>query len=239
MFLSYRKNEPAHYLLKIESFSILSEAGTIKFESEVFETGGHKWSDDDGNRTTFHENQMKWGFDKLISLQHFSESSRGYLFNDSCVFGVEISAVPKYAQKDRCLSMIKPPPTMNTYSWTVDKFAALTDYDMLTSEVFKVGKVKWNLLLCPEGAGTNIIIVLQVHEAALLPPGWRVYANYELRVKNQSGYADQVREFNNWFCQSNDNQGSSFRDISNGFLLNDKMIVEAKILVIGMLRNFI
>ncbi|KAI3515622.1 hypothetical protein L1887_14523 [Cichorium endivia] len=156
----------------------------------------HAFIDDDGNRTTFHEKQMKWGFDKLISLQHFTESGRGYLFNDSCVFGVEISPFPKYALVDRCLSMIKPPPTMNTYSWTVDKFSALTD-DMLTSEVFKVGKVKWTLTLyprgCNSGEGTNVSIFLKVHEAALLPDGWRVYAKYELRVKNQGGYADKLR----------------------------------------------
>lgn len=38
------KNEPAHYMLKIESFSLLSEAKTIKFESDVFEAAGYKWS---------------------------------------------------------------------------------------------------------------------------------------------------------------------------------------------------
>lgn len=43
MLLSTTKNEPSHYMLKIESFSILSEAGNIKIESDVFEASGHKW----------------------------------------------------------------------------------------------------------------------------------------------------------------------------------------------------
>ncbi|KAL8264651.1 hypothetical protein R6Q59_022781, partial [Mikania micrantha] len=43
MFISRRKHEPAHYMLKIESFSLLYEAATSKIESDVFETSGHKW----------------------------------------------------------------------------------------------------------------------------------------------------------------------------------------------------
>lgn len=44
MFRSIGKNEPDHYMLKIESFSLLSEAGTKKFESDIFEASGYKWS---------------------------------------------------------------------------------------------------------------------------------------------------------------------------------------------------
>lgn len=38
------RNEPAHYMLKIESFSLLSQEGTKNFESPVFEASGYKWS---------------------------------------------------------------------------------------------------------------------------------------------------------------------------------------------------
>ncbi|PWA83383.1 small GTPase superfamily [Artemisia annua] len=37
------KTEPAHYMLKIESFSLLLQAGTPKFESDIFEASGYKW----------------------------------------------------------------------------------------------------------------------------------------------------------------------------------------------------
>ncbi|GKG47546.1 small GTPase superfamily protein, partial [Tanacetum coccineum] len=37
------KTEPAHYMLKIESFSLCSQAGTPKFESDIFEASGYKW----------------------------------------------------------------------------------------------------------------------------------------------------------------------------------------------------
>ncbi|XP_060189927.1 uncharacterized protein LOC132618961 isoform X3 [Lycium barbarum] len=38
-----RVASPAHYLLKIESFSLLLESGVEKFESNEFEAGGYKW----------------------------------------------------------------------------------------------------------------------------------------------------------------------------------------------------
>jgi hypothetical protein len=40
---STRHFPPTHYKLKIESYSLLSEIGLEKYESGVFEAGGHKW----------------------------------------------------------------------------------------------------------------------------------------------------------------------------------------------------
>lgn len=96
----------------------------------------------DGKRTRFHEKKTRWGFRKLMSLDSFKEAENGYLFGDSCEFGAEVFVVPKYAQKDQCLSMIKPPITMNTHIWTIANFSALKD-EALYSEDFKVGQVKW------------------------------------------------------------------------------------------------
>lgn len=38
-----REASAAHYLLKIESFSFLSNSGIEQFESNEFEAGGYKW----------------------------------------------------------------------------------------------------------------------------------------------------------------------------------------------------
>lgn len=38
-----REDSPAHYFLKIESFTRLSESGIYKFESNEFEAAGYKW----------------------------------------------------------------------------------------------------------------------------------------------------------------------------------------------------
>lgn len=106
----------------------------------------------DGKRTRFHQKKTRWGFRKLISLDSFKDAESGYLFGDSCEFGAEVFVVPKYTQKDQCLSMIKPPVTMNTHVWTISKFSLVKE-DTLYSEDFKVGKVKWyiicfNMFIC-------------------------------------------------------------------------------------------
>ncbi|KAA8545756.1 hypothetical protein F0562_020793 [Nyssa sinensis] len=40
---TFREIQPAHYLFKIESFSLLLETNTEKYESDEFEAGGYKW----------------------------------------------------------------------------------------------------------------------------------------------------------------------------------------------------
>ncbi|GJZ10661.1 putative ubiquitinyl hydrolase 1 [Tanacetum coccineum] len=214
------KTEPAHYMLKIESFSLLSQAGTPKFESDIFEASGYKWRLElypngneeenagsnisiylricdtkyaDGKRARFYEKQIKWGFSKLISLESFCNSVNGCIYNDSCVFGAEVFSVPRYTETDRCLSVIKPSAVMSTHTWTIENFSARTEHELLSDD-FKVGKVKWELALYPKGYGTgkdtHLSIFLCVHDSGSLTTGWRIYAKYKVRVKHHCGGAD-------------------------------------------------
>ncbi|KAL8195261.1 hypothetical protein R6Q57_025664 [Mikania cordata] len=207
------------------------------------------FQDVNGHRTRFNEKMTTWGFDKLISTESFMESKNGYLFNDSCVFGVEIFAVPQFTRLDRCLLMTKPLPTMNAFTWTINKFSDLTD-EVVYSDIFKVGKVKWKLLLYPKGKnsgeGTHLSIYLGVHDVSSFPDGWKLYAKFNLRVRNQCSKSDKEKETDNWFCNSAQDWGYSsymlLSELSNsetGFLLNDNLMVEAKISVMGTLRHFI
>ncbi|KAL8264742.1 hypothetical protein R6Q59_022872 [Mikania micrantha] len=297
MFISRRKREPAHDMLKIESFSILYEAKKSKIESGVFDASGHKWrldihankgdhislhvvicdtgsdskgwdvcvdvsffvydhilnnyvtfQDVNGHMTRFNEKTTAWGFDKLKSTKSFMESKNGYLFNDSCVFGVEIIEVPQFTQLDRCLLMTKPLPTMNTFTWTIKNFSTLTE-EALFSDAFKIGKVKWNLSLFSKGyglgIGTHLSIFLGVHDAMSLPNGWKVFADFKIRIKSPFTESDIVQGLNIWFCNSDNKGFQTFMLLSelingkNGFLLNDSLSVEVEFLGIGKLRNFI
>lgn len=62
----------------------------------------------------------EWGFDKLIPLITLKDATNGYLFNDSCAFGVELLAIEKGCKGDS-LSLIKD-PTNSTYTWKIDNF---------------------------------------------------------------------------------------------------------------------
>ncbi|KAI3675348.1 hypothetical protein L1987_84937 [Smallanthus sonchifolius] len=305
--VSSGNNEPAHYKLKIESFSLLSEAGIEIYESDVFEASGYKWKLEvypngnekefvndhisvylvicdtknlekdwevhvyfkiliydhirhnyltiqggDGKRARFHEKKTRWGFRKLISLDSFKEAENGYLFNDSCEFGAEVFVVPKYTQKDQCLSMVKPPITMNTHVWTISKFSLLTE-EPLYSEDFKIGKVKWKLSLYPKGfktgKNTNLSIFLRPHDvgSGSQSDEWKIYAKFKIRVKNhKAGGAHKSEEADHWFCKTADGWGfpcfmllSDLHDYKNGFLSNDTLIVEAKILIVGILKHLV
>ncbi|KAL7593432.1 uncharacterized protein LOC111904250 [Lactuca sativa] len=307
--ISSGNNEPAHYKLKLESFSLLFEAGIVKYESDVFEASGYKWKLElypkgneeeyindhislylvicdtqslergwevyvyfkiliydhirhnyltiqggDGKRTRFHEKKTRWGFRKLMSLDSFKEAENGYLFGDSCEFGAEVFVVPKYAQKDQCLSMIKPPITMNTHIWTIANFSALKD-EALYSEDFKVGQVKWKLSLYPKGSktgkNTNLSIFLRPHDVGSGSGSgsdeWRVYAKFKIRVKtHEFGSTHESKEADHWFCKTSDGWGfpcfmllSDLHDSKKGFLWNDTLVVEAQILIVGILKNLV
>ncbi|KAI3753034.1 hypothetical protein L2E82_25078 [Cichorium intybus] len=303
--ISSGNNEPAHYKLKIESFSLLCEAGILKYESDVFEASGYKWrlelypngnkdeyindhislylvicdtqglargwevyvyfkimiydhirhnyltiQGGDGKRTRFHEKKTRWGFRKLMSLDSFKEAENGYLFGDSCEFGAEVFVVPKYAQKDQCLSMIKPPTTMNTHIWSITKFSTLKD-EPLYSEDFKVGQVKWKLSLYPKGSktgkNTNLSIFLRPHDVGSGSDDWRVYANFKIRVKtHEFGGTHENKEADHWFCKTSEGWGfpcfmllSDLHDSKKGFLWNDTLVVEAQILIVGILKNLL
>ncbi|KAL8264646.1 hypothetical protein R6Q59_022776 [Mikania micrantha] len=205
--------------------------------------------DVNGHRTKFNEKKTSWGFDKLLSLESFMESKNGYLFDDSCVFGVEIFAVPEFTRLDRCLLMTKPLPTMNTFTWTIKKFSDLTD-EVVYSDIFKVGKVKWKLLLYPKGhksgEGTHMSLYLGVHDVASFPDDWKLYAKFNLWVKNQRTESETKKETDNWFCDSAQDWGfssfmllSKLSDSQTGFLLNDNLTVEVEISAMGTLRHFI
>ncbi|KAJ9551959.1 hypothetical protein OSB04_016004 [Centaurea solstitialis] len=204
---------------------------------------------ENGNRTKFHEKKMKWGFDKLISLESFKKSENGYLENDSCVFGAEVFAVTEYAQKDRCLSMIKPPPNLKPYIWIIDNISSLTEGPDLYSGIFKACKVNWKLHTRFKksviSVGKYLAIFLEIHDADLLPVGWKVYARYKLRLKNQSdkGEMEEELKLGYWFDESHVSCGAPcfmpFSKNEKETLLNGRLIVEAEILYVGMFRNFI
>ncbi|KAL8238346.1 hypothetical protein R6Q59_019427 [Mikania micrantha] len=300
--ISSGNNEPAHYKLKIESFSLLSEAGIENYESDVFEAGGYKWKLEvypngnerelagdhisvylvicdtqhlqkewevhvyfkiliydhirhnyltiqggDGKRTRFHEKKTRWGFRKLISLDSFKKPENGYLYGDSCEFGAEVFVVPKYTQKDQCLSMIKPPVTMNRHVWTISSFSILKE-EPLYSEDFKVGKVKWKLSLYPKGSkkgkNTNLSIFLRPQDVGS-GDDWKVYARFKIQVKNHNADGShKSEEADHWFTNKADGWGfpcfmllSDLHDDKKGFLSNDTLIVEARILIVGILKH--
>ncbi|KAK4839146.1 hypothetical protein QYF36_019529 [Acer negundo] len=68
------------------------------------------FSNQDAKEMHYHSVSTKFGISKFIDLNTFSNRSNGYLFNDNCVFGVEVFVV-KNSFKKGCLTMMHDPAT--------------------------------------------------------------------------------------------------------------------------------
>ncbi|CAM8909718.1 unnamed protein product [Rhodiola kirilowii] len=111
----------------------------------------------------FHGLKKEWGFARLISLERFKDAKNGYLVNDCCVFGVEISVLtPGIRSGIGNLVMLKQ-PSDGTFTWKLDNFSTLSGD--VTKE-FKVQGQEWKLQIYPNGdssaQGTHLSMYLRL-----------------------------------------------------------------------------
>ncbi|XP_071740365.1 uncharacterized protein [Rutidosis leptorrhynchoides] len=209
MLISERSREPAHYMLKIESFSLLSQVPHMTVDSDVFEASGHKW------RLDLYSNGKKMD-NKFISLYVVfcdTETLPKGCSVDVIFFLFMIMHVTR-TQHFKMLMETEQGFMRRRKKWGFEKLISL--------ESFKDTK-NGKLLLYPKGnmtvSGTHISVYLGVHDASLLSDDWRVHADFTIRFS----------------CLADDWGFTSFLELSevtdaaNGFLLNDTLIVEVEI----------
>ncbi|CAL5322103.1 unnamed protein product [Camellia sinensis] len=123
------------------------------------------------------------------------------------------------------------------FTWKIENFSSLCT-NKLYSSTFSIGSNKWRMLLFPKGNNTNhLSMYLDVPDSAVLPYGWSRYAQFSLAVIDQIHNHNFVRkdhikehEFNS---EGSDWGFTSFmplsklHDPSEGFLVNDTIIIEA------------
>ncbi|TYG62877.1 hypothetical protein ES288_D07G267800v1 [Gossypium darwinii] len=202
----------------------------------------------DGVIKRYYQMKTEWGIAQLLSLDHFNETSNGYLVDDCCSFGVEVFVIKQTGKLER-LSMMKQPPN-NTITFQLQKYS-VPFYERYTSDVQTIGDSKWELIVYPRGIGTAKNIALSVFlglvEAQKLPPKGKVYAKYKFRVRD-SFNSINTREFTDsaWFTASAIGFGSrhfiSLRDLqdrSKGYIVNDTLIVEADIIIVSNVKLFL
>ncbi|XP_059461405.1 uncharacterized protein LOC132190430 [Corylus avellana] len=202
--------------------------------------------DANGRVRRFHKLKTKWGIDQLLSHDTLNDSSNGYLVDDTCVFGVEVS-VSKGPCKGECLSMINE-PQRNYFTWKIDNFTALKDKDY-ASEQFTVEGQRWKLKLFPNGVGKGAdtclsLFLMSLGDSEILYPNKKVYAKFKLRIRNQINSNHHERTVEYWFSGPNIDYGFSeflsLRDLkntSNGYLVGDVLFFECKIDVISLVKD--
>ncbi|KAK0582469.1 hypothetical protein LWI29_025967 [Acer saccharum] len=102
---------------------------------------GLEFKDAKGAVKRFDKLTTVWGFDQLLSLEKFNDSSNGYLVNDCCAFGAEVFIVQPNSGKEEILSMVKKPPG-GIFTWPVQNFRMLNE-SLQSSIEFTVGDRKW------------------------------------------------------------------------------------------------
>ncbi|KAL3750471.1 hypothetical protein ACJRO7_011471 [Eucalyptus globulus] len=194
----------------------------------------------------FHRTKLECGFDQFIPLKTLNDAQNGYLVDDTCVLGAEVSVTwEKSIGQGENLLMIKDAISQK-HIWKVDNFSNL-DGEFYESKVFIAGNQKWKIRLYPNGEGSGLggfvsLFLISANEDSR-PPGTKIFAGFTLRVVDQLqgnhcfGYAK------NWFSASIDDWGwprfsshANFRSPNTGYLVKDTCMVEAEVTVLGVVN---
>ncbi|XP_028116270.1 uncharacterized protein LOC114314038 [Camellia sinensis] len=222
---SLRDIPPAHYLLKIESFSLLSQllldVGMKNYESDIFEASGYKWklslypSGDKERKGKGHISLyllIAETNDHNGKVKCFHLMKTEFDFPQLLPFGTFNDAANGYLIRDtclfgaevvmnctgrgECLTLLKKGLDI-TYTWKIDKFSSLVS-KIHYSDVFTIGNQEW-YMLCTKcfSASTSI--------------GWGNHSFLSF---------------------------TKLHDASKGFLVKDTLIIEAEVSVLSTVNNF-
>ncbi|KAM6576430.1 hypothetical protein CsatB_028267 [Cannabis sativa] len=146
-------------------------------------------------------------------------------------------------ENSRCMRNVPPAH----YLMKVESFSLLSkSNDKHDSSFFEVGGYKWRLSFYPNGDkrfsvdNNYISLYLTICETEGLPSDWEVDVNFSLLVYNHlhNNYLtfQGARRFHEMKKEWGFNQVESletFKDISNGYLLNDSCVFGAEIFIIS------
>ncbi|KAK7826722.1 hypothetical protein CFP56_031983 [Quercus suber] len=141
-----RHFRPAHYLLKIQSYSLLCDTGVEKRLS-IYPKGNEKMNGS-GHISIYlaivDTEKYTLGWEIYVSFKLFLFDQiqdkfltiQGYLVNDCCVFGAELFVHERNAKRE-FLTMIRE-PLNRTMTWKIENFSSL-DKVTYYSRIFQVG----------------------------------------------------------------------------------------------------
>ncbi|KAK2970289.1 hypothetical protein RJ640_021192 [Escallonia rubra] len=192
------------------------------------------------NLRNFYGMNREFVFDQLIIVEALMDDTKGYIVNDSCIFGVEI-AVPRFAIRGESLLLTKDPAN-NIFTWRIPSLSEAGKENF--SDEFMIGGHNWMLSMYPRGdqkAKKNYLsLFLCLANTQSLPLGRKVYVEYKLRIKNRLGFKDYEKAGHECVYTKVTKLGFSdfiqlgeVYDEYKGFLLNGSMIIEGEITVIS------
>ncbi|KAM7266886.1 hypothetical protein ACFE04_009052 [Oxalis oulophora] len=168
----------------------------VKFQFLVFDQIRDKYLVIQDVREVSHFQQTKteWGFAHALPLDVFKNPSNGYLVNDCCGFGVDLS-VFKATTRGECFSVVKPRTGANSYSFKIEN-SSTKDTEYVESEVFTIEGIQWMLRLYPRGNGDKSRVSLYLLLVSNLQDcNTEVYATCKVQMTRQHriGNIDCIR----------------------------------------------
>ncbi|CAL9184647.1 unnamed protein product [Musa hybrid cultivar] len=130
--------------------------------------------------------------------------------------------------------------SISKFTWAIKNFSRLKTRK-LYSDVFLAGGHQWRLLLFPKGNNVDSLsIYMDAADSASLVFGWTRFAHFGLTVINQiKSNRSITKDCQNIFCALRNDWGfshfmplSEVHNSSEGFLVNDTLIIEADVTVL-------
>ncbi|XP_019152445.1 PREDICTED: uncharacterized protein LOC109149239 [Ipomoea nil] len=190
----------------------------------------------------FHYLKQECGISKFVPRCEFDDAANGYLVDDTCVFGVEVFVIHSKFVEQRLSPLVK---VGETYTWKVSGFSNMNK--VCYSDEFTAASFKWKVTLYPLGVGSkrpdglNLGLYLTLVDPGATPNALLVY--FMLFIRNQKYGKHQVGQF--CCCYSSESLSwgwesfmplADLRDLSNGFIVNDCIIVEAHIKNVSIIQ---
>ncbi|GLU07347.1 hypothetical protein SLE2022_243080 [Rubroshorea leprosula] len=209
----------------------------------------HVFEDSKAKARRFHAMKTEWGFSKLLSHKDFADACNGCLVGDTCVFGAEV-----YVENENhfgvgeCLSMLNTKD--EGFTWKIDNFSLLDEVEeVIKSTVFTAGGLKWSLSLYPKGDsksdGESLSLLLDLVDHEAIRGDWKTCARFRILVKDQLNNKHYSRADAAWFDDLFDGwRCTNFMPLrylqrpSRGFLVNDTLVIEFKLVVMSNVKKF-
>ncbi|XP_019418582.1 PREDICTED: uncharacterized protein LOC109329369 [Lupinus angustifolius] len=183
--------------------------------------------------------RSKWGVSKFIHHESLKDPLKGFLFDDSCVFGVEVFVLNTTIQGE-CISIFRRSVNVS-YSRKFDNFSN-ADVGGYKSPPFFTGKYKWNIIFYPRGIVERNIAYFSLYlclDISTLPASSnpKVFVEYTLRANDQYHGSDVLSNSRTVVGFNQFLRLAKFKDSKRGFLVNDSCILEADVKVLGKVEH--
>ncbi|KAL5791481.1 hypothetical protein ACOSP7_000075 [Xanthoceras sorbifolium] len=241
------KNGKGHISIFLELVTSLAVGSDVNVTVNLFVFNHFEdkyFSFQDGRVRRYHALKKTWGIAKFIDIETFSNPEKGYLLDDTCVFGAEIFVIKSSFKSER-LSMMNEPSTY-FHTWKITKFSSNMTNDNHYSGNF--GCYNWYIWLYPDGTGKskgNSISVFLCTTKSKIPADTKLFTKFILRVKDQTGGNRDVKiEDNHLYSPDNYSSGrveflslAKLQDPKMGFLVDDTVTIEAEVTLLGLVMK--